>query len=321
MAAGRGEELRELLLGGRWLEAKAEHGLVFDLPLGFAAARQTEGGDPARRRNLNLFEEALRRDIHFIARHSGLLFQCLWNTGWWYDCPDAAVHYDPPAGGWPPEGPPWARPASERISTLLELRRTARQQLAPGAVWLRSLRPPDIPLGGALLAVFRGHEDGVRSVAIDAVGLRIVSGSHDETVRVWDAESGRALACLRGHEYPVLSVAFDAAGRRIVSGQWDKTVRVWDAESGVCLELIPGKRDVMATAAGATSYPWRALHRGFETVIERASDGQAVAWFPAALNHITTHPSGRIWAGSESEGHHLYLIRLEGPDEEGGTTE
>jgi hypothetical protein len=89
-------------------------------------------------------------------------------------------------------------------------------------------------------------------------------------------------------------VSFDAAGRHIVSGSRDNTVRVWDADRGVCLEVIPGKGDVMAIAAGAVSYPWRALLRGLETVIERASDGQAVAWFPNALDNIVTHPSGRI---------------------------
>jgi hypothetical protein len=109
-------------------------------------------------------------------------------------------------------------------------------------------------------------------------------------------------------------VAFDAAGRRIVSGSRDNTVRVWDAERGVCLEVILGTGDAAAIAAGAASYPWRARRRGLETVIERASDGQAVALFPAALGHIATHPSGRVWAGSA--GNHLYLIRLEGPEEE-----
>ena len=134
-------------------------------------------------------------------------------------------------------------------------------------------------------------------MAFDAAGRRIVSGSVDRTVRVWDADSGRELACLRGHEDWVTSVAFDAAGRRIVSGSEDKTVRVWDADSGVALEVLPGTGDVVAIAAGDAAYPWRALGLGLETVIQRASGGQAVAWFPAALEDIATHPSGRLWAG------------------------
>jgi hypothetical protein len=80
--------------------------------------------------------------------------------------------------------------------------------------------------------------------------------------------------------------------------------------------VILGEGDVMAIAAGAASYPWRAVLRGLETVIERASDGQATAWFPAALGNVFTHPTSRIWAGWVDNHNHLYLIRLEGTEEE-----
>jgi|GEM_PF-3657052 len=39
-----------------------------------------------KQRMLGLLEEAIRRDIHFIDRHPTTLFQCIWNTCWWYDC-------------------------------------------------------------------------------------------------------------------------------------------------------------------------------------------------------------------------------------------
>ena len=67
-------------------------------------------------------------------------------------------------------------------------------------------------------ACLRGHEARVTSVAFDPQGRRIVSGSQDETVRVWDAATGAELHCLRGHKGWVTSVAFDPQGRRIVSG-------------------------------------------------------------------------------------------------------
>ena len=78
-----------------------------------------------------------------------------------------------------------------------------------------------------------GHSDYVTSVALSPDGRHIVSGSADETVRVWDAQTGQSVMDpLTGHGNWVTSVAFSPDGRHIVSGSADKTVRVWDAQTG-----------------------------------------------------------------------------------------
>ncbi|KAF5371921.1 hypothetical protein D9757_011498 [Collybiopsis confluens] len=74
----------------------------------------------------------------------------------------------------------------------------------------------------------------VYSVAFSPDGTRIASGSHDGTVRIWDATTGIQVGeSLQGHDYPVTSVAFSPDGTRIVSGSADKTVRIWDATTGI----------------------------------------------------------------------------------------
>ncbi|KAG1864608.1 WD40-repeat-containing domain protein, partial [Suillus tomentosus] len=70
----------------------------------------------------------------------------------------------------------------------------------------------------------------VYSVSFSPDGTRIVSGSSDDTVRVWDAATGLPLGePFRGHTDSVWSVSFSPDGTRIVSGSNDSTVRVWDA--------------------------------------------------------------------------------------------
>jgi WD40 repeat protein len=261
--AGRGEELVELLLDLRWLEAKAPAGLVFDLAEDFSEALRRVGSNHPRRRLLALVEEAIRADIHFIARHAGeypqALFQCLWNTGWWYDCPEAARYYEAPQGGWA-EPPPWKQRGPQKLHSVLEEWRRAKEAATPGFPWLRAHRPPPLHLGTAQRRVMRGHEDKVMSVALSADGTMIVSGSGDKTVRVWDAATGAERLVLRGHEGQVRSVALSADGRTIVSASDGMTivsasddqtvrVRVWDAANGAELRVLRGPKGGVTSVA------------------------------------------------------------------------
>jgi hypothetical protein len=67
------------------------------------------------------------------------------------------------------------------------------------------------------LATLEGHDDSVLSVAFSFDGKRIISGSGDHTVRMWDAETGAELHVFRGHRDGACSVAFSHDGKRIVS--------------------------------------------------------------------------------------------------------
>ena len=66
------------------------------------------------------------------------------------------------------------------------------------------------------------------AVAFSPDGKRIVSGSADQTVKLWDAETGAELFTLRGHGGNVLCLAMSADGQRIVSGSIDNTAKIWD---------------------------------------------------------------------------------------------
>uniref|UniRef100_A0A672JDK7 F-box domain-containing protein n=1 Tax=Salarias fasciatus TaxID=181472 RepID=A0A672JDK7_SALFA len=68
--------------------------------------------------------------------------------------------------------------------------------------------------------------------------LRVVSGSRDTTLRVWDVSTGRCEHVLTGHVAAVRCVQFD--GRRVVSGGYDYMVKVWDPETEVCLHTLQG---------------------------------------------------------------------------------
>ncbi|MBC7819267.1 MAG: hypothetical protein IAG10_20465, partial [Planctomycetaceae bacterium] len=63
-------------------------------------------------------------------------------------------------------------------------------------------------------------------------GQRLVSGGYDQTLKIWDANTGDELLTLKGHTKVIHSVAFSPDGQRVASTGYDQTIKVWDAETG-----------------------------------------------------------------------------------------
>jgi WD40 repeat protein len=76
------------------------------------------------------------------------------------------------------------------------------------------------------------HAGPIVSVALSSDGRRVVTGSNDNTARVWDGDMGKPLSPPLQHAGPVVSVALSLDGQRILTGSIDNTARVWDASTG-----------------------------------------------------------------------------------------
>ena len=303
----RWDDLVALLTDLFYLEAKTQAGWVFELGSDFTAAVEHMPREHSRHRVLELLEEALRRDIHFVERHSTTLFQCLWNTCWWYDCPDAAPYYE--------EKRTPGQMADVLLHRLLEAWRTEKEKVVPEFVWMRSLRPPEMHLGTKQRMILKGHEDPVYTVAYAPDGLSIISGSEDATIRVWDARSGQQRLYLIGHDGGVDSVAYAPSGDRIVSASMDKTVRVWDSCSGqqllclighelpvTCAAYAPDESCIVSCSADRTIRTWDA-QSGQELLCITGHENyvSSVAYSPDGLRIVSGSSDNtvRVWdAGS-----------------------
>lgn len=84
-----------------------------------------------------------------------------------------------------------------------------------------------------------GHDDHVIT-CLQFCGNRIVSGSDDNTLKVWSAVSGKCLRTLIGHTGGVWSSQMSSEGNIIISGSTDRTLKVWDADSGLCKHTLFG---------------------------------------------------------------------------------
>ncbi|MDJ0582934.1 caspase family protein, partial [Crocosphaera sp.] len=102
-------------------------------------------------------------------------------------------------------------------------------------------------------STLQGHQYPVRSVAFSPDGKRIVSGSDDNTIKVWNAEnpSSEPLHTFNGHQADVNSVAFSPDGKRIVSGSNNNTIKVWslDNPSSEALQTFNGHQGSVRSVA------------------------------------------------------------------------
>lgn len=96
---------------------------------------------------------------------------------------------------------------------------------------------------------FAGHTGLILCVAFSPDGRRMVTGSEDTTLRLWEVATGREVRPLEGHTQEVLSVAFSPDGKQIVSGSTDRTVRLWEVTSGRQLRLFEGHTERVSGVA------------------------------------------------------------------------
>ncbi|MCC5638037.1 hypothetical protein LC593_19805 [Nostoc sp. CHAB 5844] len=87
------------------------------------------------------------------------------------------------------------------------------------------------------------HTGGVNSASFSRDRSLIVSGSADNSIKLWRAD-GTLLKTLWGHQDIVNSVSFSPDGQMIASGSQDMTVRLWSRE-GKALHTLKGHQAVV----------------------------------------------------------------------------
>ena len=75
---------------------------------------------------------------------------------------------------------------------------------------------------------FKGHTKGVLCCYLSEDGFQVLSGSADETVKVWDRGSAKCVLNLRTHVGKVFCAEFSPRDTHIVSGGEDLIVRIWE---------------------------------------------------------------------------------------------
>jgi len=196
----------------------------------------------------------------------------------------------------------WDQNNVERVRQLLDDTATNSER---GFEWYYWQRQTHLEI-----KTLRGHFDGVSSVAYSPDGRRILTGSYDQTAKVWDAANGTELLTIEGHSGRLWSAAFSPDGQRIVTGG-DAAAKVWDAASGKELVTLKwyGKGIVSAAFVSAAFSPdGRRIVTGSDDPSARVWDAASGKELLALKGHtlgiraVAFSPDGRrIVTGSEDQ--------------------
>jgi WD40 repeat protein len=133
--------------------------------------------------------------------------------------------------------------AQERVNLRLQaeqfIERIRQEEKIKIAVPIGQLSGMD-EAGTSLKVVWHGHESRVCCVSYSKDGTKVVSGSKDNTVRVWDSVNGKELKKFSGHELSVNAVCFSPDGLHIASGSADESILLWNAETDKLLKKLQG---------------------------------------------------------------------------------
>ncbi len=97
-----------------------------------------------------------------------------------------------------------------------------------------------------LLKTLDNHQSGsIHSLDLNPFQSNLLaSGSHDNTIRIWDVNKGKELNKLEGHTNEVRCLVL-LPNNQLASGSRDNTIRIWDVNKGKELNKLEGHTDAV----------------------------------------------------------------------------
>ncbi|BAZ68014.1 WD-40 repeat protein [Fischerella sp. NIES-4106] len=205
------ERLYELLTDFGFIAAKALHPeiklqeLIEDYDRAFEPSVLIAG---EKAETLKLIQAALLQSAHILNKDKTQLVEQLWGRLHSFDIPE--------------------------IQAMLSQAKQSK------TCWLRLLTSSLTRADGRLLRTLIGHNDSVNAVAVTSDGKQIISGSSDNTLKVWNLKTGEEIFTLEGHTQAVTAVVVTPDGKGVISASNDNTIKIWDLQTAMEIFTLKG---------------------------------------------------------------------------------
>ena len=123
----------------------------------------------------------------------------------------------------------------------------------------------------SLLGTLSGHAWAVLTVAFSPDGKVLATGSEDNTIKLWEVNTGKMIDTLSGHSWSVVALAFSTDGEMLVSGSWDKTVKLW---------MVHTKKEIMTLFGHVDSVSAVAVSPDAQLIASGSRDKTIKLWQP-----------------------------------------
>jgi WD40 repeat protein len=191
-----------------------------------------------------------------------------------------------------------------RALALLPDDRTLLSGSDDQSAWLWSIQPKagiyyQWGFYGDVIRNFIGHSGAILAVAYSPDNRLILTGSEDQTARLWDAQTGHELHQLLGHGGPIRAVAFSPDGQFVLTGSDDHTARLWETETGQEMRKFLGHTAQITQVAFSPDG---------NNVLTGSADRTARLWdiqTGQQLRQFVGHLSGVMYAGFSSDSRNI----------------
>jgi len=112
-----------------------------------------------------------------------------------------------------------------------EIKKCLAQASSLTKTWLLPLTPSLIPPGERLIRTLIGHTGKVTAIAVTPDGKQLISGSNDNTLKIWDLETGKEKFSFIGHSDEITAIAITPDGNQIISSSRDGTIKAWNLKN------------------------------------------------------------------------------------------